>query len=57
MMDFLKLAPLLMPTGKPIGAVIDCAGPAYDRFLQPLMLAVSSAASRHAGSAPGMPPG
>jgi squalene-associated FAD-dependent desaturase len=37
--DFLKLAPLLIPTGKPIGAVIDCAGPAYDRFLQPLMLA------------------
>jgi len=39
LMDFLKLARLLIPTGKPIGEVIDCRGPAYDRFLQPLMLA------------------
>src|ERR1044072_2467424 len=38
-MDFLKLAPLAIPVNKPIDAVINCAGPAYDRFLQPLMLA------------------
>lgn len=38
-MDFLKMAPLLLPTNKPIGDVIACSGPAYDRFLQPLMLA------------------
>jgi squalene-associated FAD-dependent desaturase len=38
-LDFLKMVPLMLPTGKAIGAVIDCAGPAYDRFLQPLMLA------------------
>src|SRR4051794_18430430 len=38
-LDFLKMAPLMLPTGKPIGAVISCSGPAYDRFLQPLLLA------------------
>jgi squalene-associated FAD-dependent desaturase len=38
-MDFFKLAPLMIPSAKPIGDVIDCRGPAYDRFLQPLMLA------------------
>jgi squalene-associated FAD-dependent desaturase len=37
--DFLKLARLLLPTNQPMGEVIDCSGPAYDRFLQPLMLA------------------
>ena len=37
--EFIAMARLLIPTGKPIGAVIDCAGPAYDRFLNPLMLA------------------
>jgi squalene-associated FAD-dependent desaturase len=37
--DFLRLAKLLLPTAKPIGAVIDCSGAAYDRFIQPLMLA------------------
>jgi squalene-associated FAD-dependent desaturase len=37
--EFLALAKLLIPTTRPIGEVIACAGPAYDRFLQPLMLA------------------
>jgi squalene-associated FAD-dependent desaturase len=37
--DFLAMAKLLIPTSRPIGEVIDCSGPAYDRFLQPLMLA------------------
>ncbi len=37
--EFVAMAKLLIPTGKPIGAVIDCSGPAYDRFLNPLMLA------------------
>jgi squalene-associated FAD-dependent desaturase len=37
--EFLRLAKLLLPTPKPIGAVIDCSGAAYDRFIQPLMLA------------------
>jgi len=37
--DFLAMAKLLLPTRKPMGEVIDCSGPAYDRFLQPLMLA------------------
>src|SRR5262249_37526079 len=37
--EFLAMAKLLIPTRKPMGAVIACAGPAYDRFLQPLMLA------------------
>ena len=37
--EFLSMAKLLIPTRKPMGAVIACAGPAYDRFLQPLMLA------------------
>jgi squalene-associated FAD-dependent desaturase len=39
LMDFVKLAPLMIPANKPIGDVIECRGPAYDRFLQPLMLA------------------
>jgi hypothetical protein len=29
----------MISSAKPIGGVIDCRGPAYDRFLQPLMLA------------------
>src|SRR5258708_33638314 len=37
--DFLGMAKLLLPTRKTMGEVIDCSGPAYDRFLQPLMLA------------------
>jgi squalene-associated FAD-dependent desaturase len=36
---FVAMAKLLMPTSRPIGAVLDCSGPAYDRFLHPLMLA------------------
>jgi hydroxysqualene dehydroxylase len=39
-LDYLKLAPLLFPpAGKPIGAVIGCSGPLYDRLVQPLLLA------------------
>ena len=37
--DFLGMAKLLLPTKRTMGEVIDCSGPAYDRFLQPLMLA------------------
>jgi squalene-associated FAD-dependent desaturase len=37
--EFLAMAKLLIPTGKPMGQVIHCSGPAYDRFLHPLMLA------------------
>src|SRR5262245_4482471 len=37
--EFLAMAKLMLPTGKPIGEVIDCTGPAYERFLGPLMLA------------------
>lgn len=37
--EFVAMAKLLIPTSKPMGEVIDCSGPAYDRFLQPLMLA------------------
>ena len=37
--DFLGMAKLLLPTKKTMGEVIDCSGPAYDRFLQPLFLA------------------
>ena len=37
--EFVAMAKLLLPTGKPIGQVIDCSGPAYERFLAPLMLA------------------
>ena len=37
--EFAAMAKLLIPTSKPVGAVIDCSGPAYERFLQPLMLA------------------
>jgi len=37
--DFFAMAKLLLPTRKAMGEVIDCSGPAYDRFLQPLMLA------------------
>jgi hydroxysqualene dehydroxylase len=37
--DFFAMARLLLPTSKAMGEVIDCSGPAYDRFLQPLMLA------------------
>ena len=37
--DFLGMAKLLLPTRKAMGEVIDCSGPGYDRFLQPLMLA------------------
>src|SRR6185295_8111847 len=33
------MAKLMLPTNKPIGQVIDCTGPAYERFLGPLMLA------------------
>jgi squalene-associated FAD-dependent desaturase len=38
-LDFLKLGALAIPVNKPISEVINCSGPAYDRFLQPLMLA------------------
>ena len=38
-MDFIKLAALAIPANKPIGEVINCSGPAYHRFLEPLMLA------------------
>ena len=37
--EFLAMAKLMLPTNKPIGQVIDCTGPAYERFLGPLMLA------------------
>jgi squalene-associated FAD-dependent desaturase len=38
--DYLKLAPLLFPpAGKPIGEVIDCSGPLYERLTEPLLLA------------------
>ena len=37
--DFFGMVKLLLPTTKTMGEVIDCSGPAYDRFLQPLMLA------------------
>jgi squalene-associated FAD-dependent desaturase len=37
--EFIAMGKLLIPTGKPMGQVIDCSGPAYDRFLRPLMLA------------------
>jgi hydroxysqualene dehydroxylase len=37
--EFLAMGKLLIPTRKSMGEVIDCSGPAYDRFLQPLMLA------------------
>ena len=37
--EFLAMAKLMLPTSKPIGQVIDCTGPAYERFLGPLMLA------------------
>jgi squalene-associated FAD-dependent desaturase len=37
--EFIAMGKLLIPSGKPIGEVIDCSGPAYDRFLHPLMLA------------------
>jgi squalene-associated FAD-dependent desaturase len=37
--EFVAMAKLMLPTDKPIGQVIDCTGPAYERFLGPLMLA------------------
>ena len=37
--EFIAMGKLLIPTRKPMGQVIDCSGPAYDRFLHPLMLA------------------
>jgi hydroxysqualene dehydroxylase len=37
--EFLAMAKLLIPTRKAMSEVIDCSGPAYERFLQPLMLA------------------
>ena len=38
--DYLKLAGLLWPpAGKPIGEVIACAGPLYERLVEPLLLA------------------
>jgi squalene-associated FAD-dependent desaturase len=37
--DFFAMAKLLLPTRKAMGEVIDCSGPAYERFIQPLMLA------------------
>ena len=38
--DYLKLARLLWPpAGKPIGEVIACAGPLYERLVEPLLLA------------------
>jgi len=38
-MDFLKLGALAIPVNKPMSEVITCSGPAYERFLEPLMLA------------------
>jgi squalene-associated FAD-dependent desaturase len=37
--DFLGMAKLLLPTTRAMGEVIGCSGPAYERFLRPLMLA------------------
>jgi squalene-associated FAD-dependent desaturase len=38
--DYLPLARLALPTGeKPIGEVMDCTGPIYERLLSPLLLA------------------
>jgi squalene-associated FAD-dependent desaturase len=50
-MDFVKLAPLMIPSEKAIGDVIDCRGPAYDRFLQPLMLAALNTDPREGSAA------
>jgi hydroxysqualene dehydroxylase len=49
--NFLKFARLLMPTAKPIGQVIECSGPAYDRFLNPLMLAALNCDPREGSAA------
>src|SRR5258708_25763563 len=44
--DFLGMVKLLLPTKRTMGEVIDCSGPAYDRFLQPLMLAALNTAPK-----------
>ena len=37
--DFFAMGKLLLPTRRAMGEVIACSGPAYERFIQPLMLA------------------
>ena len=49
--DFFAMAKLLLPTRKAMGEVIDCSGPAYDRFLQPLMLAALNIDPREGAAA------
>jgi hypothetical protein len=50
-MHFLKLAPLAIPVNRPISEIITCSGPAYDRFLQPLMLAALNTDPREGSAA------
>src|SRR5215831_12353823 len=51
LVDYLSLARLAwIPTDKPIGEVMNCSGPIYDRFLEPLLLAALNIAPRE-GSA------
>ncbi len=50
--DYLKLAPLLWTRGdKPVGAVIGCSGPLYDRLLHPLLLAALNTEPRDGSAA------
>lgn len=49
--DYLPMARLVWTNGdKPIGDVINCSGPIYDRFLAPLLLAALNIAPREGSS-------
>jgi len=50
-MDFLKLAPLAIPVNRPMSEVVTCSGPAYQRFLAPLMVAALNTDPKEASAA------
>lgn len=51
LVDYLPLARLALASGdRPIGDVVDCSGPLYRRFLEPLMLAALNTAPQEGSS-------
>jgi squalene-associated FAD-dependent desaturase len=49
--DYLALAPLIWTKGdKPLGTVMNCAGPLFDRFIEPILLAALNISPRDGSS-------
>jgi squalene-associated FAD-dependent desaturase len=50
-LDYLRLARLLLAPDRPIGDIIDCSGPLYERLLAPLLIAALNTDPREASAA------